>query len=95
MIFIIEIGLIIIEGDCNVEWSVITAFAESVKWFSPTEEITDTEEFEVKVSGPKNAEKHTLIFGEVYPDDNGEYRVEISGGGETKSHTATLNGRKY
>ena len=67
--------------------------ADSVKWFSPTEEIEDCEEFQMTKSGPKDREVHTLVFGEVYPDDAGEYRVEISRGSEIMTQTAALNGK--
>ena len=63
-----------------------------MKWFSPAEEIGECEEFEICKSGPIECEKHTLIFGEVYPDDKGEYKIEISNGLETITSSANFEG---
>jgi len=85
---------LLFSGDCNVHWSVTVSNADRVKWFSPSEEISgENEEFEIEISGPKDAEKHVLVFGEVYPDDIGEYKVTIEKDGESKSVAATLNGK--
>ena len=77
-----------------MQWSITTSNAEIIKWFSPTEDgpLDGNDEFQIRTSGPKECEKHILIFGEVYPDDSGEYRVEISLDGETKTTSANLNG---
>ena len=89
-----------ISGDCDVKWSLTVSNADSVKWFHivekdgkrEEEEIEDCDEFQLDKSGPKNREIYSIIFGEVFPDDDGEYRVEISKGDEIMTQTATLNG---
>ena len=92
--------MIKISGDCDVKWSLTVSNADSVKWFHivekegkrEEEEIEDCDEFQLEKSGPKNREIYSIIFGEVFPDDDGEYRVEISKGDEIMTQTATLNG---
>ena len=86
--------LILISGTVNAVWSMkTTKDVSSVRWFNDQEELLEGEDFKLQTSEEKDHLEHSVIFNEVYPDDQGTYRVIIQNkNAETKESSAVLTG---
>ena len=70
-----------------------TKDVSSVRWFNDQEELLEGEDFKLQTSEEKDYLEHSVIFNEVYPDDQGTYRVIIQNkNAETKESSAVLTG---
>ena len=83
----------ILKGKTGVRWSVKTSNVDAIKWFGPLGEInfdSDDAEFRLESEGQRSQRTFSLVFEEVFPDDGGNYKVEISNAQETLSCSAEL-----
>ena len=89
--------LILISGTVNAVWSMkTTKDVSSVRWFNDQEELLEGEDFKLQTSEEKDHLQHSVIFNEVYPDDQGTYRVIIQNkNAETKESSAVLTGTRF
>ena len=89
--------LISITGTINAVWSIkTTKDVSSVRWFNDQEELLEGEDFKLQTSEEKDHLEHSVIFNEVYPDDQGTYRVIIQNkNAETKESSAVLTGTRF
>ena len=73
-----------------------TKDVSSVRWFNEQEELLEGEDFKLQTSEEKDHLVHSVIFNEVYPDDQGTYRVIIQNQeAETKESSAVLTGKRF
>ena len=73
-----------------------TKDVSSVRWFNDQEELLEGEDFKLQTSEEKDHLEHSVIFNEVYPDDQGTYRVIIQNkDAETKESSAVLTGPRF
>ena len=84
-------------GTHDAMWSLkTTKDVASVRWFNDQEELLEGEDFKLQTSEEKDHLVHSVIFHEVYPDDQGTYRVIIQNQtGETKESSAVLTGIRF
>lgn len=89
--------LLLPSGTENAVWSLkTTKDVSSVRWFNDQEELLEGEDFKLQTSEEKDHLVHSVIFNEVYPDDQGTYRVIIQNqAGETKESSAVLTGNRF
>ena len=92
-----ETRLILSLGTHDAMWSLkTTKDVSSVRWFNDQEELLEGEDFKLQTSEEKDHLVHSVIFHEVYPDDQGTYRVIIQNqAGETKESSAVLTGIRF